>query len=294
MAIPGAALALYHNSAFGGPFTLPYEFSTQVHRHLGFFMGISLPEANTLYHILFSSYRGLFYSAPWLLLAIPGAILLLRQHRFRAEAAACIAIVVLFVWLNASLVDWEGGAAMGARYLIPAIPFLAILTIGAWEALLRDPAITTEFPENRISKLPINFWLKSIALVPCFVAVGISMVGMLAGTAVNPQISVGTEKPFEEAFYPLFFSGNLAINFHPVDGQLATEWVGNAKFLTWDHGRMDLSTDTGNLISVVSHATNAGKLIGLDGLASLLPLAIYALVVGGWLWHACNQRDSCK
>jgi len=293
MAIPGAALALYHNSAFGGPFTLPYEFSTQVHRHLGFFMGIGLPDADTLYHILFSSYRGLFYSAPWLLLAIPGSILLLRQNRFRAEAVTCIAIVVVFVWLNASLVDWEGGAAMGARYLIPAIPFLAILTIGAWEALLRDPAITTEFPENRISKLPINFWLKLIALVPCFVAVGISMVGMLAGTAVNPQVSVETKKPFEEAFYPLFFSGNLAINFHPVDG-LASEWVGDAKFLSWIHGRMDLSTDTGSLISVVSHATNAGKLIGLEGLASLLPLAFYVLAVGGWLWHAYNQPNSDK
>lgn len=297
MAIPGTALALYHNSAFGGPFTLPYEFSTQVHRHLGFFMGISLPDANTLYQILFSSYRGLFYSAPWLLLAIPGAILLLRQHRFRAEAMTCIAIVVVFVWLNASLVDWEGGAAMGPRYLIPAIPFLVILTIGAWEAFLRDPTITTEFPKNRISKMPAIFWLKLIALMLCFVAVGISMIGMLAGTAVNPQVSAGIKKPFEEVLYPLFFSGNLSMNFYPVDGPLDgrfSEWPGDAKFLSWAHGRLDFSSDTGSLISVVSHATNAGKLIGLEGLASLLPLAFYALAVGGWLRYACNQLDSDK
>lgn len=293
MAIPGAALALYHNAAFGGPFTLPYEFSTQVHRHLGFFMGIGLPDANTLYQILFSSYRGLFYSAPWLLLAIPGAVLLLRQRRFRAEALACIAIVVSFVWLNASLVDWEGGWAMGPRYMIPAIPFLAILTVGAWEALLRDPTITAEFPKNRISKMPTIFWLKLIALVLCFVAVGISMIGMLAGTAVTPLVSVGIKKPFEEFLYPWFFSGKLAVNLHPVDGPFP-ELPADARISSWTQGRLDFSSDTGGLISVVSHATNAGQLIGLEGLASLLPLAFYMLAVGGWLWLACNQADSGK
>src|SRR6185503_3772971 len=34
-AIPGIALAAYHAAAFGGPLTLPYEYSTQTHRHQG-------------------------------------------------------------------------------------------------------------------------------------------------------------------------------------------------------------------------------------------------------------------
>lgn len=293
MAIPGAALALYHSTAFGAPLTLPYEFSTQVHRHLGFFMGISLPDANAFYHVLFSSYRGLFYSAPWLLLAIPGAVLMLQQSRFRVEALTCIAIVVLFVWLNASLVDWEGGWAMGPRYMIPVISFLAILTVGAWDVLLSDPEITAECPKNRISKMAVIFWLKRSVRVLGFAAAGVSMIGMLAGTAVTPQIPVGVKKPMEEFLYPWFFSGKLAVNFHPVDG-LHPEFPADVKFLSWDHGRLEVSSDTGGQISVVSQATNAGKLTGLEGLASLLPLAFYVFTVGGWLWFSCKQLDSDK
>lgn len=289
MAIPGAALAMYHNAAFGGPFTLPYEFSTQAPRHLGFFMGIGLPDADTLYQILFSSYRGLFYSSPWLLLAIPGAVLMLRQRRFRAEAIVCMAIVLMFVWLNASLVDWEGGAAMGPRYMIPAIPFVAILTVWAWKALLTIPAIAKGFPEKRLSRLPAGFWARLTALVPCFVALGLSLVGMLAGAAVNPQVSPDIKRPLEEVLYPLFFSGDIAVSIYPVDGTPFDVPVA-AKPVSLVDGRLELLSDTGSQIFFVNHATNAGQLFGLEGLASLLPLACYVFAVGGWLWHVCKQQ----
>ncbi|HLU67593.1 MAG TPA: hypothetical protein VKZ63_15025, partial [Kofleriaceae bacterium] len=112
-ALLAAALAAYHAAAFGSPLALPYDFSTQPHRSMGFFMGLGVPDPEALAHILVTPYRGLFYSAPWLALALPGGWLLWRRGA-RAEAAVCGAIALLFVWLNASLVDWQGGWAMGA------------------------------------------------------------------------------------------------------------------------------------------------------------------------------------
>ncbi|MCP4445623.1 MAG: hypothetical protein GY811_09840, partial [Myxococcales bacterium] len=44
IALPGLACAAYHWMVFGGPATLPYEFSTQPHRSQGFFMGLGVPE----------------------------------------------------------------------------------------------------------------------------------------------------------------------------------------------------------------------------------------------------------
>ena len=59
LVLPGAAwataLLVYHWQAFGGPFTLPYEFSTQVHRHQGFFMGLGWPRPDAIWGLTFSN-----------------------------------------------------------------------------------------------------------------------------------------------------------------------------------------------------------------------------------------------
>jgi hypothetical protein len=293
MSIPGMALAWYQNTAFGGPFVLPYEFSTQVHRHLGYYMGISLPDAHVLYQILFSSYRGLFHSAPWLLMAIPGAALLLRQRQFRSEGIVCIIIVVLFIWLNASLVDWEGGWTMGPRYLIPAIPFLASLAIGFWSLLTKEPVIATSIAAYQKLRIFVMRWLRLSLRVVCFSAVGLSIIGMLASTAVTPEVPVGIRKPFEEFLFPLLISGHLAFNLQPVNApaeSLARLLEVPTKFMSSTHGNFVFLANTGETITLPSYAQNLGQLVGLDGMLSLLPLALYVLILGSWLGHVCNTR----
>ncbi len=198
-AVPGAALALYHALAFGGPLTLPYEFSTQPHRSMGFFMGLGVPDPVALWHILLSPYRGLFFSAPWLALAIPGAVRLVR--RARAEAVTCIAIVLLYVWLNASLVDWQGGWAMGARYLVPCIPFLVVLVAG-----LALPADVR--PALRRAGWAIG---GAAALYAAFL--------MLAGTAVKPEVPVGEQRPFGRYILPRLARGELAVSTQSIDSK---------------------------------------------------------------------------
>jgi hypothetical protein len=195
---PAIALAAYHTAGFGGPLTLPYEFSTQPHRSMGFFMGIGVPKPEALWHILLSDYRGLFFTAPWLLLAIPGGVQLVRAGR-RAEAAVCAAIFVLFVWLNASLVDWQGGWAMGARYLVPCLPFVVLAAAG----LLVAP------PASRA----LRRGLLAVAVA------GVAWAGahMLIGTAVKPEVPVHIKKPFAAYLYPRFFDGKLSVSTQSID-----------------------------------------------------------------------------
>jgi hypothetical protein len=254
MAGPGAALAAYHALVFGGPFALPYDFSTQPHRGQGFFMGLGMPQWPALEHILISDYRGLFYSAPWLLLAVPGAVIMLRRARLRAEAAVCISVALLFVWLNASLVDWQGGWAMGARYLIPALPFLTVLAAGTalwpgWQTRARGLGVR------------IGAGLGLAALV------GWSVFHMLVGTAVKPEVPVHIRRPFAQFLLARFYRGELAVNTQSIDA-IAPSRTGER------------------------FAWNLGELLGLDGLASLVPLAIVTLAALGWLAWAVRQEQS--
>jgi hypothetical protein len=195
---PAIALAAYHTAAFGGPLTLPYEFSTQPHRHQGAFMGLGAPDPDALWGILGSSYRGLFYAAPWLLLALPGGVLLWRAGQ-RAVVLVCASIAVLFVWMNASLVDWQGGWAMGPRYLVPAIPFLVLLTLGVARVL------------------PAAGWWRRAGVGALALATAGSAYLMLAGTAVKPEVPTHIKAPFASYLLPRFHDAQLAVSTQSID-----------------------------------------------------------------------------
>jgi hypothetical protein len=252
MAGPGVAVAAYHAVVFGSPFALPYDFSTQPHRGQGFFMGLGVPQWEALRHILISDYRGLFYGAPWLLLAVPGAVLMARRARLRAEVAVCVSVALLFVWLNASLVDWQGGWAMGPRYLIPALPFLAVLAAG----VAHVPAAWLARGAVRVASV-----LGAAALVVW------SVFHMLAGTAVKPEVPVHIPRPFAQFLLPRFYRGELSVNTQSIDA-IAPSRTGER------------------------FAWNLGELLGLDGLASLVPLAIVTLAALGWLVWAVRHAQA--
>lgn len=199
LAAMGLAVAAYHWIVFGGPLTLPYDFSTQPHRSQGVFMGIGAPDPEALWGITFSSYRGLFYSSPWLLLAVPGALYWWRGQKRRPEVLVCATVAILYVWLNASLVDWQGGWAMGSRYLVPAIPFIAILAAG----------VLTKTPRRRVLG-----WARA-GVITLLVAWSAAL--MLLGTAVKPEVPTRIREPFATFLWPAFRDGHLAISTQSID-----------------------------------------------------------------------------
>lgn len=226
-----AVLFAYHALAFGGPLQLPYGFSVQQPRHRGLFMGLVAPSLRVLRYLLVDEYRGLFYGSPWLLLALPGAWFLVRDRRVRAEALVCVAVGLLYLGLNASLTDWHGGWGMGPRHLVAVLPFLAVLAGGVAAHGLRRPA----------------------AIVAGGAAV-YSIVLMLVGTSVKPEVPRVEEHPWSAFLLPAFFEGRLAQNTQSID----------------------MVTGRGHTLR---RAWNLGEWLGLEGLATLLPLALFAVAM---------------
>jgi hypothetical protein len=85
-----------------------------------------------LFALLFSPYRGLFYGSPFLAFGVAGTYRMLLEKRSRSEALLFAAIVAFFVLFNASFNAWHGGSGTGPRYLVPAIPFLALPAVFAF------------------------------------------------------------------------------------------------------------------------------------------------------------------
>ena len=198
---PALALAAYHWVVFGSPTTLPYAFSTQSDRGQGLFMGIGAVDLEALWGILFSSYRGLFFSQPWLLLAGPGLAVMALRPKLRADAAACGSIFVIFVWMNASLVDWPSGYGFGPRYLIPALPFLTV------------PAAAVSLVRIRGTALAISLRLVVLGLIVW------SAFLMLVATSVNLDVPNTIDRPFGEYLLPRFLSGDVSVNEQGVDDE---------------------------------------------------------------------------
>jgi hypothetical protein len=248
--LPIVALCAYHAAAFGGPFTLPYAFSTQKHRHMGWFMGLGVPDLHVLAQLTVSVRRGLFYSAPWLVLAAPGLWLLARDRATRAEAAVCVAIVLLHLWLNSSLVDWDGGWCFGPRYLVSCLPFLAILAFGVARAAARGAwGVRTT----------------TALAVGAGGAAAVSIFLMLVGTSVRPEVPSWIQAPVGGYLLPAFERGQLSMNTQSIDRPDAPE-------------------------KAPPQAWNLGHGMGLDGKASLLPLLAWVALTGAALVVALRRE----
>jgi 4-amino-4-deoxy-L-arabinose transferase-like glycosyltransferase len=131
VAVGVAPLLAFNAWAFGSPFRLSYEdWHYPGAEPLPGLFGLASPTLDVLLRILFDS-GGI---APVLAPAIVGGVVLWRRGD-RWLAGIPLVIVGLFVLYNAANTNPFGGASPGPRYLIPALPFVAVLLAAAWRTI---------------------------------------------------------------------------------------------------------------------------------------------------------------
>jgi hypothetical protein len=126
-ALIAAGWMTYNNCVFGSPLELGYSHSelwAELH-HTGY-MSLTWPQWDALWGITFSPFRGLFVLSPLLLLAVPGFVLWYRSGEHRPEFWMALASVSALFCFNSSSIMWWGGFAVGPRYLLPMLPFMAL------------------------------------------------------------------------------------------------------------------------------------------------------------------------
>ncbi|MBV9494185.1 MAG: hypothetical protein JOZ54_08060 [Acidobacteria bacterium] len=174
---PLLAMLVYQRLCFGGFATISIATMDKRFVTPGRVFGIfGMPSMDALYGITISPYRGLFFFAPVLVMAIVGMILWRRSR----ELACILIVTAVFFGFNVTFNGWEAGFGIGARYLVPLIPLWGIAVLYA----------------------------KPRALVLALGA--LSAFLNFAATAVDPQPSGTIPRPMTQYILPLLFQGRFS------------------------------------------------------------------------------------
>ncbi len=185
---PAIVQGFYNVVCFGGPFNTSYTYSNNQVMWIknGSLFGLQSPKV--LLHLLILPYRGIFVSSPVLLMIFPGMIFLLKQRKWIAETVISGAVFILFLILIACTFAWHGGSGAGPRYLLPAYPFLFLLTAFAIK----------EYPK----------FFKVIGFLSVIINFSITLIGN--------EIPWEIRNPLGDVVFKEILTGRVSINPSPI------------------------------------------------------------------------------
>ncbi|MFN8445690.1 MAG: hypothetical protein U0175_33170 [Caldilineaceae bacterium] len=155
--------------------------------------------------LLIGPSRGIIWYSPLLLLGIGGVAWFWRHERL--SLAIITAFVLLYVLLYGKWYMWHGGFSWGPRFLVPTLPFLALLTGPVWQHLVMG--------RNRLA------WIGVIGLAA--LSITVQWLGMLApfglvqdwlANVVSPLFAPETFTQIR--FSPLFLQWQFLSGTHLV------------------------------------------------------------------------------
>ena len=183
--LPIGLLALFHLRAFGSIGSTPYanlENPTFAAYVSGGFFGLKALQSNAFMGSFFAPSTGLFWFAPWTILAVVTLSLAVTSPRLREPALLAIGTLVVYGIFISMVQDWRGGWGAGPRYIVPAVPVLA------WYLL----HVLAELRGTRVGDL---LWAATASLV----LVAMFVCGLSAAffphyplDALNPVFELGT------------------------------------------------------------------------------------------------------
>jgi len=212
------ALGAYNHVAFGSMFALSSSFERVAEfrqlRESGLW-GVGLPSPWLAFRLLLDPSKGLFVFSPVLILAlfaIPVARRRLEAPAFWALVAGPLSVLAVYAGFS----DWHGGWTLGARYLVPALPFLTYLLV------LGRP---------RVADAPL---------------LGASAAAVTLTGLVFPFVSEAYALPWASFATPLLLEGLVAPNllhlvWRPLAIAVPFALVGTALFLSSQPGRFVLT-----------------------------------------------------
>jgi hypothetical protein len=99
------------------------------------YMGLTYPRVDVMFKLLFGCRRGLFFAAPFLVIA-PFGLRILSQQKdrgIRQAGIAAAAIAGYYFLFNASFSAWAGGWSYGPRYMAAGVPLLCVGLAPGWD-----------------------------------------------------------------------------------------------------------------------------------------------------------------
>jgi hypothetical protein len=195
----------------------------------------------------------------------------------RAEAWLSLAVLAFFLLFIVTFNGWHGGWAVGPRYLVPAVPFLALPAVLAFQ---RAPVLA-----SAVAAVSIALNLLVTAVDPQS-PLGSARLAVVEG---RPQWSYDHVAEYE---WPLFAHGRAGPSLLP-SGRSAFEGPVSANPIGIYEGWMFRVFPPGSP-QVRMNSFNAGELVFPGSRWSLVPLLLLeALLLGLALRIARRTREGC-